>query len=136
LEIIATFQAVRVLVGAGTALQANPTIVEDGCFIGARSEIAEGVVVETGAVISMGVFIGASTKIIDRQTGEIIYGRVPPYSVVVPGSLPSPDGGPALSCAVIVKRVDGKPAAKQVLMSCCVRTRTWQAIPAHLTRSP
>jgi len=93
-------------------LQANPTIVEDGCFIGARSEIAEGVVVETGAVISMGVFIGASTKIIDRQTGEIIYGRVPPYSVVVPGSLPSPNGGPALSCAVIVKRVDEKTRSK------------------------
>lgn len=98
-------------------LQANPVIIEDNCFIGARSEIAEGVIVETGAVLSMGVFIGASTKIIDRATGEVYQGRVPAYSVVVPGTLPGkplPDGepGPALSCAVIVKRVDEKTRAK------------------------
>lgn len=93
-------------------LQAGPVIVEDDCFIGARSEVAEGVVVETGAVLSMGVFIGASTKIVDRATGEIVYGRVPAYSVVVPGSLPGAAGAPALSCAVIVKRVDEGTRAK------------------------
>jgi 2,3,4,5-tetrahydropyridine-2-carboxylate N-succinyltransferase len=98
-------------------LQANPVIIEDDCFIGARSEVAEGVIVETGAVLSMGVFIGASTKIIDRATGEIFMGRVPAYSVVVPGSLPGkklPDGspGPSLYCAVIVKRVDAQTRAK------------------------
>ncbi len=98
-------------------LQANPVIIEDNCFIGARSEIAEGVIVEEGAVISMGVFIGASTKIIDRTTGEIIMGRVPAYSVVVPGNLPGKplaDGspGPSLACAVIVKRVDAQTRAK------------------------
>ena len=99
-------------------LQAAPVIIEDNCFIGARSEVAEGVIVEEGAVISMGVFIGASTKIIDRTTGEVIYGRVPAYSVVVPGVLPSdkrlPDGSPApaLACAVIVKRVDAKTRSK------------------------
>ncbi len=98
-------------------LQANPVIVEDDCFIGARSEIAEGVVVEQGAVISMGVYIGASTKIVDRATGEIFTGRVPAYSVVVPGSLPGrplSDGrpGPGLYCAVIVKRVDAGTRAK------------------------
>jgi 2,3,4,5-tetrahydropyridine-2,6-dicarboxylate N-succinyltransferase len=98
-------------------LQANPVIIEDDCFIGARSEVAEGVVVERGAVLSMGVFIGASTKIIDRATGEIFMGRVPAYSVVVPGSLPGkplPDGspGPSLYCAVIVKRVDAQTRAK------------------------
>jgi len=98
-------------------LQANPVIIEDNCFIGARSEIAEGVIVEEGAVISMGVFIGASTKIIDRITGQIFYGRVPSYAVVVPGSLPGkplPDGepGPSLSCAVIVKRVDAKTRSR------------------------
>lgn len=92
-------------------LQADPVIIEDNCFIGARSEVAEGVIVEEGAVLSMGVFIGASTKIIDRTTGEVFVGRVPAYSVVVPGSLPGkdlPDGtpGPSLYCAVIVKRVD------------------------------
>lgn len=87
-------------------LQANPTIIEDHCFIGARSEIVEGVIVGEGAVISMGVFIGASTKIYDRQTGKIHYGYVPPGSVVVPGSLPSKDGKCHLSCAVIVKQVD------------------------------
>ena len=98
-------------------LQANPVIIEDDCFIGARSEVAEGVVVEKGAVLSMGVFIGASTKIIDRSTGEIHIGRVPSYSVVVPGSLPGkplPDGspGPSLYCAVIVKIVDEQTRAK------------------------
>ncbi|MBM3510697.1 MAG: 2,3,4,5-tetrahydropyridine-2,6-dicarboxylate N-succinyltransferase [Alphaproteobacteria bacterium] len=98
-------------------LQANPVIVEDNCFIGARSEVAEGVVVETGAVLSMGVFIGASTKIVDRATGRVHVGRVPAYSVVVPGSLPGrplPDGspGPSLYCAVIVKQVDAGTRAK------------------------
>jgi 2,3,4,5-tetrahydropyridine-2-carboxylate N-succinyltransferase len=93
-------------------LQANPTIIEDHCFIGARSEIVEGVIVEAHSVISMGVFIGQSTKIYDRSTGEILYGRVPSGSVVVPGSLPSSDGKYALSCAVIVKRVDAQTRAK------------------------
>jgi len=93
-------------------LQAGPVIVEDDCFIGARSEVAEGVVVERGAVISMGVFIGASTKIVDRASGEVIYGRVPAYSVVVPGTLPAKDGGPSLACAVIVKRVDERTRSK------------------------
>ena len=95
-------------------LQAGPVIIEDNCFIGARSEIAEGVLVEEGAVISMGVYIGASTKIVDRSTGEVSYGRVPAYSVVVPGSLPNkknPDG-PSLYCAVIVKQVDEKTRSK------------------------
>jgi 2,3,4,5-tetrahydropyridine-2,6-dicarboxylate N-succinyltransferase len=98
-------------------LQANPVIIEDDCFVGARSEVAEGVVVERGSVLSMGVFIGASTKVVDRATGEIHVGRVPPYSVVVPGSLPGrplPDGspGPSLYCAVIVKTVDEQTRAK------------------------
>ena len=98
-------------------LQAGPVIIEDDCFIGARSEVAEGVVVETGAVLSMGVFIGASTKIIDRATGETFIGRVPAYAVVVPGSLPGkplPNGqpGPSLYCAVIVKRVDAQTRSK------------------------
>jgi 2,3,4,5-tetrahydropyridine-2-carboxylate N-succinyltransferase len=93
-------------------LQAGPVIIEDDCFIGARSEVAEGVVVEQGAVLSMGVFIGASTKIVDRQTGETFSGRVPAYSVVVPGTLPSPHGGPSLACAVIVKRVDARTRSK------------------------
>ncbi|MGI4954634.1 MAG: 2,3,4,5-tetrahydropyridine-2,6-dicarboxylate N-succinyltransferase [Janthinobacterium lividum] len=98
-------------------LQANPTIIEDDCFIGARSEVVEGVVVKRGSVLSMGVFISASTKIVDRSTGEVFMGRVPAYSVVVPGTLPGrplPDGspGPALSCAVIVKRVDEQTRAK------------------------
>ena len=101
-------------------VQAAPVIIEDNVFIGARSEIAEGVIVEKGAVISMGVFIGASTKIIDRETGEIFRGRVPAYSVVVPGSLPGkslPDGspGPSLACAVIVKRVDEQTRAKTAI---------------------
>jgi 2,3,4,5-tetrahydropyridine-2,6-dicarboxylate N-succinyltransferase len=87
-------------------LQANPTIIEDNCFIGARSEVVEGVVVEANSVLSMGVYIGQSTKIYDRATGEIHYGRVPSGSVIVPGSLPSADGKYSLSCAVIVKRVD------------------------------
>jgi 2,3,4,5-tetrahydropyridine-2-carboxylate N-succinyltransferase len=93
-------------------LQAAPTIIEDNCFIGARSEIVEGVVVEEGAVISMGVFIGASTRIYDRERDEVSYGRVPAGAVVVPGSLPSKDGRYALNCAVIVKRVDAQTRAK------------------------
>ena len=94
-------------------LQANPTIVEDGCFIGARSEVAEGVIVREGAVLSMGVFITASTKIVDRKTGAVHRGEVPPYSVVVPGSLPDPHGvGPSLYCAVIVKTVDAQTRSK------------------------
>jgi 2,3,4,5-tetrahydropyridine-2-carboxylate N-succinyltransferase len=98
-------------------LQAGPVIIEDNCFIGARSEIVEGVIVGEGSVISMGVFIGMSTKIVDRETGEIHIGRVPPYSVVVPGALPGkpfPDGtpGPSLYCAVIVKRVDAQTRSK------------------------
>ncbi|HEX8525390.1 2,3,4,5-tetrahydropyridine-2,6-dicarboxylate N-succinyltransferase [Allosphingosinicella sp.] len=93
-------------------LQAGPVIIEDNCFLGARSEVAEGVVVEEGAVISMGVFIGASTKIVDRASGEVFMGRVPSYSVVVPGTLPAKDGGPSLACAVIVKRVDARTRAK------------------------
>lgn len=98
-------------------LQAGPVIIEDHCFIGARSEVVEGVIVEEGAVLSMGVFIGASTKIIDRTTGEVFMGRVPAFSVVVPGSLPGkplPDGspGPSLYCAVIIKRVDERTRSK------------------------
>ena len=93
-------------------LQANPTVVEDGCFIGARSEVAEGVIVEEGAVLSMGVYLGQSTRIVDRATGEVTRGRVPAYSVVVPGTLPAADGGPSLYCAVIVKRVDAQTRAK------------------------
>ena len=102
-------------VGIGGVLepmQANPTIIEDNCFIGARSEIVEGVVVEEGSVISMGVFIGASTKIFNRQAGRVIYGRVPAGSVVVPGSLPAADGSCHLYCAVIVKQVDAQTRAK------------------------
>jgi 2,3,4,5-tetrahydropyridine-2-carboxylate N-succinyltransferase len=111
--------------GAGIAgvlepLQAGPVIIEDNCFIGARAEVAEGVIVETGSVLSMGVYIGASTRIIDRTTGEVFMGRVPAYSVVVPGSQPGkplPDGspGPGLYCAVIVKRVDENTRAKTSL---------------------
>jgi len=98
-------------------LQANPTIIEDDCFIGARSEVVEGVIVERGCVLAMGVFLSATTKIVDRATGEVLYGRVPAYSVVVPGALPGrplPDGspGPSLACAVIVKRVDERTRAK------------------------
>jgi 2,3,4,5-tetrahydropyridine-2-carboxylate N-succinyltransferase len=115
-------QRVHISGGAGIGgvlepLQATPVIIEDDCFIGARSEVAEGVIVEQGAVLAMGVFIGASTKIVDRTSGEIYQGRVPAYSVVVPGTLPGaalPDGRPApgLACAVIVKRVDAGTRAK------------------------
>ena len=93
-------------------LQAGPVIIEDGAFIGARSEVAEGVIVEEGAVLSMGVFIGASTKIVDRTSGEVHMGRVPAFSVVVPGALPAKNGGPSLACAVIVKRVDARTRSK------------------------
>jgi 2,3,4,5-tetrahydropyridine-2-carboxylate N-succinyltransferase len=101
-------------------LQADPVIIEDDCFIGARSEVVEGVRVGKGAVLSMGVFLSATTKIIDRTTGETFVGEVPPYSVVVPGSLPGkplPDGtpGPNLSCAVIVKRVDAQTRSKTAI---------------------
>ena len=103
-------------VGIGGVLepmQSNPTIVEDNCFIGARSEVVEGVIVGEGSVLSMGVFIGQSTKIIHRDTGEVIFGKIPPYSVVVPGSLPSKEGkGPSLYCAVIIKQVDEKTRSK------------------------
>jgi 2,3,4,5-tetrahydropyridine-2,6-dicarboxylate N-succinyltransferase len=93
-------------------LQAGPVIIEDNVFIGARSEVAEGVIVREGAVISMGVFLGASTKIVNRATGAVTRGEVPAYSVVVPGSLPDPNGGPALACAVIVKTVDAQTRSK------------------------
>ncbi|MEL6506690.1 MAG: 2,3,4,5-tetrahydropyridine-2,6-dicarboxylate N-succinyltransferase [Pseudomonadota bacterium] len=99
-------------------LQANPVIIEDNCFIGARSEVAEGVIVREGAVLSMGVFLGASTKIVDRQTGKIHRGEVPPYAVVVPGTIPATDAmptsnwGPSLYCAVIVKQVDEQTRSK------------------------
>jgi 2,3,4,5-tetrahydropyridine-2-carboxylate N-succinyltransferase len=97
-------------------LQAGPVIIEDNCFIGARSEVAEGVVVEEGAVLSMGVFIGASTKVVDRETGETFMGRVPAYSVVVPGTLPPKrPGAPSLACAVIVKRVDAQTRSKTAI---------------------
>ena len=93
-------------------LQANPTIIEDGCFIGARAEVAEGVIVREGAVLAMGVYLSASTRIVDRATGEVFRGEVPAYSVVVPGALPDANGGPSLYCAVIVKRVDAQTRAK------------------------
>ena len=93
-------------------LQANPTIIEDNCFIGARSEVVEGVIVEEGAVISMGVYIGQSTKIFNRETGEVTFGRIPAGSVVVSGNLPSKDGSYSLYCAVIVKQVDAKTRSK------------------------
>ncbi len=96
-------------------LQANPVIIEDNCFIGARSEVVEGVIVGENSVLSMGVFIGQSTKIYDRETGEILFGRVPPGSVVVPGNLPSPDGRYSLYAAIIVKKVDAKTRAKTAL---------------------
>jgi 2,3,4,5-tetrahydropyridine-2,6-dicarboxylate N-succinyltransferase len=105
-------------VGIGGVLepvQAAPTIIEDDCFIGARSEIVEGVIVETGSVISMGVFLGQSTKIFNRETGEVSYGRVPAGSVVVPGNLPSSDGTHSLYCAVIVKQVDAKTRSRTSL---------------------
>ena len=93
-------------------LQAGPVIIENNCFVGARSEVAEGVIVGEGSVLAMGVFLGGSTKIVDRASGQVHYGQVPPYSVVVPGSVPSASGGPALYCAVIVKQVDEKTRAK------------------------
>ena len=93
-------------------LQAGPVVIEDNCFVGARSEVAEGVVVRTGAVLSMGVFLGASTTIVDRDSGKVLQGEVPAYSVVVPGSLPGKNGGPSLYCAVIVKRVDEQTRSK------------------------
>ncbi len=93
-------------------LQAGPVIIEDNCFIGARSEVAEGVIVREGAVLSMGVYLGASTRIVDRETGKVTQGEVPAYSVVVPGSLPGASGGPLLYCAVIVKRVDERTRSK------------------------
>ena len=101
-------------------LQAGPVIIEDNCFIGARSEVVEGVVVEEGAVLAMGVFLSSTSKIIDRNTGEVFVGRVPAYSVVVPGALPGkplPDGtpGPSLACAVIVKRVDAQTRSKTAI---------------------
>ena len=107
-------------VGIGGVLepmQAGPTIIEDGCFIGARSEVVEGCIVREGSVLGMGVYIGKSTKIVDRTTGEVFYGEVPPYSVVVAGAMPGkplPDGtpGPSLSCAVIVKTVDAQTRSK------------------------
>ena len=115
----ATFPAVLASVAFWNPLQADPVIIEDNCFVGARSEVVEGVIVEEGSVLSMGVFIGASTKIVDRTTGEIFMGRVPAYSVVVPGSMPSSttlpgtnQPGPSLYCAVIVKRVDEQTRAK------------------------
>jgi 2,3,4,5-tetrahydropyridine-2-carboxylate N-succinyltransferase len=105
-------------VGIGGVLepvQASPVIIEDNCFIGARSEVVEGVIVEENSVLSMGVFLGQSTRILDRASGQILYGRVPAGSVVVPGSLPSPDGKYGLYCAVIVKKVDAKTRAKTSL---------------------
>jgi 2,3,4,5-tetrahydropyridine-2,6-dicarboxylate N-succinyltransferase len=101
-------------------LQANPVVIEDDCFIGARSEVVEGVIIERGAVLAMGVFISSTSKIIDRATGEVFIGRVPAYSVVVPGALPGkplPDGspGPSLACAVIVKRVDAQTRSKTAI---------------------
>ncbi|MEE9272093.1 MAG: 2,3,4,5-tetrahydropyridine-2,6-dicarboxylate N-succinyltransferase [Robiginitomaculum sp.] len=93
-------------------LQASPTVIEDTCFIGARSEVVEGVIVREGSVLAMGVFISQSTRIIDRASGAITFGEVPPYSVVVPGTLPDPKGGPSLACVVIVKTVDAKTRSK------------------------
>lgn len=111
---------VHVSAGAGIGgvlepLQANPTIIEDNAFIGARSEVVEGVIVREGAVLAMGVFISASTKIVDRISGAVSYGEVPPYAVVVPGTLPDPKGGPSLACAVIIKQVDEKTRAKTAI---------------------
>jgi len=105
-------------VGIGGVLepiQGNPVIIEDNCFIGARSEVVEGVIIEENSVLSMGVYIGQSTKIYDRQTGEVFYGRVPSGSVIVPGSLPSKDGSHSLYCAIIVKRVDAQTRAKTAI---------------------
>ena len=96
-------------------LQAGPVIIEDDCFVGARAEVAEGVVVRQGSVLSMGVYLGASTRIVDRESGAVSYGEVPPYSVVVSGSMPGASGGPALYCAVIVKRVDERTRSKTAI---------------------
>ena len=96
-------------------LQAGPVVIEDDCFVGARAEVAEGVIVREGSVLSMGVYLGASTRIIDRDTGAVTYGEVPPYSVVVSGSAPGASGGPALYCAVIVKKVDARTRAKTAI---------------------
>jgi 2,3,4,5-tetrahydropyridine-2-carboxylate N-succinyltransferase len=96
-------------------IQANPVIIEDNCFIGARSEVAEGVIIGEGSVLSMGVFLGQSTKIYNRATGEITYGNIPPYSVVVPGSLPAKDGSHSLYAAIIVKQVDSKTRSKTTI---------------------
>jgi 2,3,4,5-tetrahydropyridine-2-carboxylate N-succinyltransferase len=96
-------------------LQAGPVIIEDDCFIGARAEVAEGVIVRQGSVLSMGVYLGASTRIVDRETGNVRYGEVPPYSVVVSGSMPGASGGPSLYCAVIVKKVDERTRAKTAI---------------------
>jgi 2,3,4,5-tetrahydropyridine-2,6-dicarboxylate N-succinyltransferase len=96
-------------------LQAGPVIIEDDCFIGARAEVAEGVIVRQGSVLSMGVYLGASTRIVDRETGKVLYGEVPPYSVVVSGSMPGGSGGPSLYCAVIVKKVDERTRAKTAI---------------------
>jgi 2,3,4,5-tetrahydropyridine-2-carboxylate N-succinyltransferase len=104
--------AILMVLSGGASVQAGPVIIEDNCFVGARSEVAEGVIVREGSVLSMGVFIGASTRIIDRDTGAVHQGEVPAYSVVVPGSLPGKSGGPSLYCAVIVKRVDEKTRSK------------------------
>ncbi|ACT58566.1 2,3,4,5-tetrahydropyridine-2,6-dicarboxylate N-succinyltransferase [Hirschia baltica] len=93
-------------------LQATPVIIEDNCFIGARAEVAEGVIIREGSVLAMGTFISQSTKIVDRATGEFTYGEVPPYSVVVPGAMPAANGGPSLACVVIVKTVDAKTRSK------------------------
>jgi 2,3,4,5-tetrahydropyridine-2-carboxylate N-succinyltransferase len=96
-------------------LQAGPVIIEDDCFIGARAEVAEGVIVRRGSVLSMGVYLGSSTRIVDRETGQVLYGEVPPYSVVVSGSMPGASGGPSLYCAVIVKKVDERTRAKTAI---------------------
>src|SRR5882724_8162153 len=125
-------------------LQANPTIIGDNCFVGARSEIVEGVIVEDNCVISMGVYIGASTRIYDRETKEVHYGRVPSGAVVVPGSLPAKDGSYSLYCAVIVKRVDAQTRAKTAINEFCVRTPArleagrqvyWVLFGAQISRS-
>src|SRR5579863_4401640 len=109
-------------------LQASPTIIEDNCFIGARAEVAEGVIVGEGSVLSMGVYLLDSTKIVDRASGEIFLGKVPPYSVVVSGSMPGAQGQPNLYCAVIVKRVDEKTRAKTSINE-LLRTRCWMRSP-------
>lgn len=116
-------------------LQANPTIIEDNCFIGARSEVVEGVIVEEGSVISMGVYLGQSTKIYDRETGEVHYGRVPAGSVVVSGNLPSKDGKYSLYCAVIVKKSTPKRVEKWALTNYCAllikRVKSGATAPLH-----